>query len=244
MKKKRISRRTFIKGAGTVGLAVSTIGFPAILRSATKMEEVEIGFIYPLSGHTAVMGNWALKGWNLAVDEINKAGGIKSLGGAKIKTVLGDTQSVPRVGMAEVEKVARNKNVPVVVGCYQSAVTFPATQIAEQYGLPFIVDISTQPAICRRGFKYVFRPAPPSDLLNERAVDFIEDMGKQTGFRAKRVAILGIDDNYGRSSSEDFKNAIKKKTEQEIVEEIYYPVKVTSVDVEIAKIKAANVDVI
>jgi len=47
----------------------------------------------PLSGPSASPGNNAIRGWNIAVEEVNSAGGIKSLGGAKIKTLLGDTQT-------------------------------------------------------------------------------------------------------------------------------------------------------
>jgi branched-chain amino acid transport system substrate-binding protein len=243
MKEKKIDRRTFIKGVGAAGLTVSTFGFPSVGRSA-NLSEVVIACVQPLSGVQGATGNNAIRGWNIAVDEINASGGIKSLGGAKIKTEFGDTQSTPRVGMAEIEKIARNKNVPVGVGCYQSAVTFPATQVAEQYGLPFIVDVSTQPEILRRGFKYVFRLGIPSDKMNEQSVDFVEAIGKKTGHFAKRAALLSLDDNYGRSSAEDYRNALKKKSKQEIVEEIYYPTKATNVDVEIAKLKAAKPDVV
>ena len=244
MKEKKIDRRTFIKGASLTGLAVSTFGFPTILRSATKMEEVEIGVVYPLTGYTGAMGTNAIRGWNIAVDEINAEGGIKSLGGAKIKTALADTQSTPRIAMIEIEKVAQNKNIPLVVGCWASATTFPATQVSEQYGLPHIVDTATNPAILERGFKYCFRIIAHSRKMNEQVLDFVLDIGKKTGHVPKRAAILGIDDSYGRSSSEDFKGAIKKKTDQEIVEEIYYSSKATNLDVEIAKIKAAKTDAI
>lgn len=244
MKEKKIGRRTFIKSAGAAGLAVSVLGFPAIIRSSIKVSEVEIACIYPLSGHAGASGGNAVRGWHIAVDEINAEGGIKSLGGAKIKTVLGDTQSSPRIGMAEIEKVAGNKNIPVVVGCWASAVTYPATQVAEQYRLPFIVDNAVQAEIMRRGFKYIFRITPPTDTSVEAPVNFVEDIGKMTGKVAKTAALISLDDNFGRSSAEDFKNAIKKKTKQEIVTEIYYPPKTTNLDVEIAKLKAAKPDVI
>jgi branched-chain amino acid transport system substrate-binding protein len=244
MGKKRISRRTFLQGVGTAGMAVSALGFPAIVKSASKLSEVEIACVYPLSGPAGGLGNNAVRGWNIAVEEINEGGGVKSLGGAKFKSLLGDTQSTPRVGMSEIEKVAKNKDIPVVVGCFQSAVTFPATQISEQYGIPHIVCVSTQPEILRRGFKYVVRLGMASDKQNEQTVGFIEEIGKRTGKVAQRAALLSTDDNYGKSCAEDYKNAIKKITKQEVVEDIYYPVKATNMDVEIAKIKAARPDVL
>jgi branched-chain amino acid transport system substrate-binding protein len=242
MKQKKLDRRTFIKGLGVTGIALSTIGFPAILRSAA-VKEVEIATVMPLSGPAGAGGTNSVRGWEIAIEEINAEGGIKSLGGAKLKSVVGDTQGNPRIGMAEIEKVARNKNIPVVVGCWQSAVTFPATQVSEQYGLSHIVCVATQPQIMERGFKYVFRINVPSDRMNLQLVESVVDFGKKTGHVAKRAAVISLDDSYGISSSTDFKNALKKMG-QELVEEIYYPVKVTNVDVEIAKLKAAKPDVV
>ena len=79
--------------------------------------------------------------------------------------------------------------------------------------------------------------------MNE-LIDFVLDICKKTTRTQKGSNSQGLDDSYGRSCSQDFKNAVKKKTGQEIVEEIYYPSKVTNLDVEVAKIKAAKTDVI
>ena len=242
MKNRKVDRRTFIKGAGA-GLALSTLGFPQIVKSATKLDEVPIAIVIPLTGSTGSFGQNEVRGWEIAVDEINGAGGVKSLGGAKIKTVLRDTQGTPRIGMAEVEKVAQDKSVPLMIGCWASAVTYPASQVSEQYGLPHLIDMSSQADILRRGFKYVFRMIADSDRMAGRMVEYAEDMSKRTGQVAKRAALISVDDNFGRSSATSIKEAIKK-TKQEVVEELYVPGKVTNVDVEIAKIKAAKPDVL
>ncbi len=242
MKDKKIDRRTFIKGAGAAGLAVSTLGFPGIIRGATK--EIPIAVIYPMTGPVGSFGQNALRGWDIAVEEVNAAGGIHALGGAKIKTVLRDTQSNVRIGMAEVEKAAQNKDIPVMVGCWQSAVTYPASQISEQYGFPHLIGMASQAAILRRRFKYVFRVIMESDRMGQRLVDFVDDVGQKTGHVARRAALISLDENFGKSSALSIKEAIKKNGTQEVVEDVYIPVKVTNVDVEIAKVKAAKPDVI
>jgi branched-chain amino acid transport system substrate-binding protein len=104
--------------------------------------------------------------------------------------------------------------------------------------------MATQPDILRRGFKYVFRVIMESDRMSELVVvKFVEDMGRRTGQVAKRVAMISTDDNYGKSTAEDMYKALKK-TKQEVVEDIYYPVKATNLDVEVARIKAAKPDII
>jgi branched-chain amino acid transport system substrate-binding protein len=239
----KIDRRTFIKGAGAAGLAISGIGFPAVLQSAVKMSEVPIAAVEPMTGPTGSFGQNMMRGWNIAVDEINAEGGIKSFGGAKFKTELRDTQGNPRIGMAEVEKVAQDKRIPLMVGCWGSAVTYPATQVAEQYGLPHIVDIATQTDILRRGFKYVFRYAMDNERTCKNFVTFVEEIGKRSGQVAKRAALMSVDDNFGRDIAAGIKRGLEK-TNQQVVEEIYHPLKTTNVDVEVAKLKASKPDVI
>ena len=244
MAKKKIDRRTFIKGAGAAGIAASSLGFPAVVRGAA-MKEVEIAVIYPLSGPSGASGTNAVRGWNIAVDEINGAGGIKCLGGAKIKTVLRDTQTTPRVGMAEYEKVAQNKNIPLLVGSYNSNVTYPSTQVSEQYGLPQLIGMASQATILEgRNFKYVFRTILNSRRMGTRMVDFVEAMGKKTGKVAKRAALLSLDENFGKSSAKAIIEAIQRGSNQKVVADLYNPLKVTNVDVEVAKLKAAKPDVI
>ncbi len=218
----KVDRRTFIKTLGAAGLAASTIGFPNIVRSQKAPDEVEIGVIYPMSGPSGPFGQNGVRGWNIAVDEINEAGGIKSLGGAKIKTLLRDSESSPKIGMAETEKLALTKAV-AIVGAWNSGVTYPCTQLAEQYKIPWVVDMSTQDEIMRRGFKYVFRTCAEGSRMGETLVEYVDSAGKKTGARAKTAALMGTDDAYGKTCSKAI-NAGLRKFNIETVADVYYPV--------------------
>ena len=96
MKMKGISRRNFLKGAGLVLAGAGAGHFPAILKAAPK--EILIGAVQPLTGITAEGGQMATWGLELAVESINKAGGIKSLGGAKLELKVVDSESKNEVG--------------------------------------------------------------------------------------------------------------------------------------------------
>ena len=98
-------------------------------------------------------------GCQMAIDEINAAGGIKALGGAKLEAALGDSQSRPEVGVAEVERL-HQEAVAAYVGCFASAIALPATQAAAKYNTPFMIDVGVSDAIVSRGLKNVFRLAP------------------------------------------------------------------------------------
>lgn len=235
-----IDRRRFLK-AGATGVAVSTLGFPGIVHSQSAPGEVEVAVFCPMSGPSGPFGQNGARGWNIAVDEINEAGGIKSLGGAKLKTLLRDTESSPKTGIAETEKIARTKAV-AIVGAWNSAVTFPCTQLAEQYKIPWVVDMSTQDEIMRRGFKYAFRSCAEGTRMGEVLVEYVDSVGKKTGARAKTAVLMGTDDAFGKTCSKAINAALKTFNIQALAD-VYYPVKATDLTVEIADLAAKKPDV-
>ena len=91
----------------------------------------------------------------MAIEDINKAGGIKSLGGAKIEAMLGDAQSSPQAGTAEIEKM-NEAGVSAVVGAFASAICLATTQAAAKYNLPHVVDVGVADQIVERGLKNTF----------------------------------------------------------------------------------------
>ena len=100
MSRDRVSRRVFLKTAG----AVAAIGaLPTVGRAQAK--EVKVGYILPVTGPLAFEAQLALNGLQLAVDEINAAGGIKSLGGAKLTLLPGDTQNKVELGNSEAARL-------------------------------------------------------------------------------------------------------------------------------------------
>src|SRR5881397_2372998 len=88
-----MSRRAFLE---TAGAAAALAGFPAVVRAQAR--EVKVGYILPVTGPLAFEAALALNGILLAVDEINARGGIKSLGGARIALLPGDTQNKVELG--------------------------------------------------------------------------------------------------------------------------------------------------
>ena len=117
-----IPRRGFMAGAT---LAASGLGFPAVLRA--QPAAVKVGLIHPVTGFVAYNGQQCRLGGTMAVEDVNKAGGIKSMGGAKLEPLLGDSQSKVEVGVAEVEKM-NEQGVAAYIGCFQSPVTIAATR--------------------------------------------------------------------------------------------------------------------
>ncbi|HEY2875240.1 MAG TPA: ABC transporter substrate-binding protein, partial [Reyranella sp.] len=154
-KKMPVSRREFIAGAGT--LAAGTMGFPLI--GGAQPASVKVGIIHPVTGFVAYAGSQGRFGATMAVDDINKAGGIKAMGGAKLEPLLGDSQSKVEVGVAEVEKM-NEQGVAAYIGCYQSPVGIAASQAAAKYNTPFLIDVGASDLLVTRGLKNIFRIKP------------------------------------------------------------------------------------
>ncbi len=115
----RITRRAAI-AAGSAVLAL-----PAIVRAAPAA--IKIGMIHPVTGPLAFGGTQCRLGGTTAIADINQAGGIKSLGGAKLEAMLGDAQGKPEIASALVDQMAEAK-VAGITGCYASNLCLAATQ--------------------------------------------------------------------------------------------------------------------
>src|SRR5688572_5540467 len=89
--------------------ALSTLG--AIAEAPAQTNKVRIGVVLPLSGQFALGGQNAKRGYDLGVEEINKAGGIKALGGAQIELVYADNQGKQDVAIGETERLIQQENV-------------------------------------------------------------------------------------------------------------------------------------
>lgn len=241
--KKGISRRDFIKGTAAMGAAaaVGTIGFPNVLRGAAP-PEILIGHIHPLSGPLAYLGNQLKNGTVMAVNEINKAGGIKSLGGAKLKLLDADSEGKPDLSISGVERLDR-AGVVAITGCLQSAVTIVATQVAEKYHVPFVVSVAVADEVTERGFKYTFRVQPRAAQMAPQTVKYISDVAKQAGEEVKTIAYIHDNTAFGASLSGLVVEAAPKYG-MEVVARVPYSPKSADVSTEVRKVKAAGADIV
>ena len=144
------TRRRFIQNAGaTVALASAGLSIPHIAKAAAP---VKIGLIHPATGWAAYPAAQLRYGAQMAIADINAAGGIKSMGGAPLEALLGDSQTKPEIGAAEVEKM-NEAGVHALQGCYQSAVGLAASAAAAKYNILFSVDVGVSDKLVGRGFR-------------------------------------------------------------------------------------------
>lgn len=206
-----------------------------------KVEEVLIGNLLPLSGALANDGAQQKRGFDLAIEEINNSGGIKSLDGAKIKMVYSDSRGEPQAGMTEVEKLITVEEVSMVTGAYQSSVTLPTTSVAEKYGVPYYVPNATSDTITEQGFKYTFRSSPKAEFGTRDIANFLVEVGEEQGSVVKTIAIVYEDTEGGQT----FANGMRYWAEEKDLEVVFdeaYPHGASDVTPMVTKMKNINPD--
>ncbi len=190
----RITRRSILKA----GAAGAVLGVPGL--SLAQAKSIKVGLLHPVSGALAYSGGQSRLGGILAIDEINAAGGIKSMGGAKLEALLGDSQSRPEVGVSEVERM-QQEGVAAYVGCFASGIALPATQAAAKYNTPFLIDVGVSDALVSRGLKNVFRLAPGNGKCVDDAFGGLAEVNKAAGGVAKTAVIVHEDSEFGTSTA-------------------------------------------
>jgi len=243
VKRAGVGRRTVLKGVGAAG-AVGVLGFPTVLRA--QMKEIKIGSIQPMTGVLAVVGKTTRQGNQLAVDHVNAAGGIKSMGGAKLTLVPADTQSKPEVARAEAERLI-GEGAHVMVGAFDSGNINAIIQVIKQATkpIPLLIDIGAADQLTQQGVKYVFRLFVTSSILGRRGIEYMMEMFKEKGVTPKRAVFLHVSDLFGQVQAEKTLEWHKKLNAPfEVVEIITYPVTTQDLSTEVAKAKAAKPDLI
>ena len=236
-----VTRRKFLQttvlGATAAAGALSA---PAALRA--QGGGVKIGVLHPVSGALSYSGQQGRLGATMAIDEINGAGGIKALGGAKIDPIFGDAQSTPDGGNAEVEKM-NEAGVCAVVGGYASAICLAATQTAARYDLPYVVDVGVVDSIVTRGLKNTFRFGPGFGVIAKTALDNLVSINDQAGKSAKTVMIVHEDSAFGAGLAKLLNTQLPDRGFQ-VLETIPHPTPTREFENVVLKIKAQNPDLV
>jgi branched-chain amino acid transport system substrate-binding protein len=180
------ARPTAVLACALAAWAAATAG-----GAGAQTREVEVGLIAPMSGPWARQGQIMKLAADLAIDTINRQGGIKSLRGAKMKlTVFDAGDSVEKAKNSAQRMVADSPDLVVATGAYLSSFTLAVTEVTERAQLP-VVTFSYSDLITSRGFKYVFQTSATGDQQAEGSLPALMEMAeKASGTRPKTVGIV------------------------------------------------------
>ncbi|WP_233236597.1 ABC transporter substrate-binding protein [Bordetella sp. LUAb4] len=187
--------------------------------------DVSVGLIAPMSGIYARYGQVMRMGAEMGVKDINDQGGIKALGGAKLKLVVVDSgDSTEKAKSAAERMVADYPNLVAATGAYLSSFTLAVTEVTERAKLPLLT-LSYSDLITARGFKYVFQTSAPAGKQADIALPSILELAtKASGKRPKTVAIVTDNTAASLSTVKALKDGLLAKNGLElVVDETFTP---------------------
>ena len=206
---RRQRRRDFlIRTAGGAAAAGALAAFPLRSRAA---ETVNIGALYPVTGSFAQIGQGCVNAARLAVQMVNDAGGIKSLGGAKLNLIVSDVQSDTTVTRTETDRLISGYKLSALHGAFASALTLIASEVAERAKVPLLTGSSTDQL--NKGRRYTFTPfsrASQFALAQLRMSRLVSD--------APKVAVIFENTAFGTATS----NGLREQAPGEGVEIVLF----------------------
>jgi len=231
-----VTRRRVLAGAG----ALAALGAPALLRA--EAPAVKVGILHPVTGGVAYSGTQSRAGALMAVEEINAAGGIKSLGGARIDALLADAQSKVDVAVSEIEKY-HEAGVSAVLGGYASFLCLATTQAAAKHGIPYVVDVGVDDRIVAAGLANTFRFSPGYGVFVKTAVAALKDINAAAGNPAKTAIIVHEDSAFGTGTAGLLGTALPE-IGIEVLEAIKHPTPTLDFNNIVLTIKAKKPDIV
>lgn len=212
--------------------------------SKTDTSTVRVGVNFPRTGPIAALGGLGERALLLAVEEINSAGGIKSLGGRKIEPVFADNEGKPDLAISEQERLIQQEKVVATIGSMTSPTTLTATQVSERHGVPHVVPISTADDITQRGFKWTFRISAKSSEYAQGMLDFLLYLRDEERIPIQRVAVMHEDGDLGESIGAPFEK-LASGAGLQMLDRIKYPAAAsTDVGALLARVQSLNPDLV
>jgi branched-chain amino acid transport system substrate-binding protein len=229
-----VSRREVL--TKTAGGAVAATAFGAVPLRGYAAEPINIGALYPVTGSMAQIGQGCVNAAKLAVQMVNDAGGIKSLGGAKLNLIISDIQSDTTVTRTETDRVINGSKVSAIHGCYASALTLIASEVAERAKVPLITGSSSDQLNVNR--RYTFTPFARASQFAQAQLQMARLVNEKP-----KVAVIFENTAFGTSTS----NGLREKAPGEGVEIVLFePYSAGFADASplINKVKASGADML
>jgi branched-chain amino acid transport system substrate-binding protein len=229
----RVSRRTFAAGLGAAGIVAGTAPFNI---GRAQGAPLKVGVLLPRSGFQAGIGQDCQRGVDVT------AGLLKDAGMPALQIMSGDTESDVQIARAQAEKLI-NEGAQLLVGAFDSGQSTAIAQVAEQRGIPYVINIAAAPPITEQGYKFVFRNFPVAGRILMDAFENQKEIFEQTGQTPKTVTLLHVNDTFGTAMQKGMAGVLEKvPMPYKVVETIAYDPKARDLSVEVAKAKGTKAD--
>src|SRR5215468_9205067 len=202
-------------------VAAVLITAPFVIRSSSAQPAaINIGVVVPLSGANAQFGVNSRNGIELVADEINAAGGIKALGGAKINLVVADATSNPTTAPTVAQRLIAQNELAAVLGAFASSLTLAISEVTARADVPFLTQAFAD-EITGRGLESVFQVTAKASVIGREQVNYTLAIAEAAGSKSKKIAIMYEDTAYGVAQSRGLRRAAKDANVEVVMDEPY-----------------------
>jgi len=229
-----MDRRKFTTAMAASGALAALSPFGIARAQGGKLK---VGVLLPRSGFEALIGQSCQKGVDLAPDV------IKAMLGVDIEIINADTESNVNTARTRAERLIE-EGAHVLVGAFDSGQTVAIAQVAEQRGVPLVVNIAAAPQITEQGYKFVFRNFPTAGELVKNGLSLIGDLLRATNVVPRTAVYMHVNDTFGQAMTGGIKALLPRLTQLpfKIIDTIGYDPAAKDLAVEVSKAKASKAD--
>src|SRR5947209_17417990 len=208
-----LSRRTFAAGVSAVGLLS---GVAPLHPARGQGAALKVGVLLPRSGVQAGIGQDCQRGVEIA------PGILKGLGLPDLAIMNADTESNVEVARSRAERLI-GEGAQLLVGAFDSGQSTAIAQVAEQKGIPFVINIAAAPPITEQGYKFVFRNFPTAPMILGDAFANQKEVFEAAGVAPKSVVFMHVNDTFGTAMKNGIGAVMPKfNMPYQLVEQIAY----------------------
>ena len=229
-----MQRRQFNQALAAAGITAGLAPFSIVRAQSQKLK---VGVLLPRSGVQAFTGQSCQKGVDLAPEV------LKQVLGVDIEIMNADTESNADTARTRAERLIQ-EGAHVLVGAFDSGHTAAIAQVAEQRGIPHIINVAAAPQITEQGYKFVFRNFPTAPELVSNGLRLMGDVFRATNTAPRTCVYMHVNDTFGQANT----NAIRAILPRldflpfKIVDTIAYDPAAKDLTVEVSKAKATGAD--
>jgi branched-chain amino acid transport system substrate-binding protein len=226
-----ISRRTF--SAALAAGAASLLP----LRARAQSQKLKVGVILPRSGTLGLIGQSCQKGADLA------PGVIKDLLGVDLELMNADFESNVDTARTRAERLIQ-EGAHVLVGPFDSGAASAIAQVAEQRGVPLVINIAAAPAITEQGYKFVFRNFQTAGEIVKNGLDLIGELFQVSKTSPTTAVYMHVNDTFGQAMTKAITSMLPTRSQLgfKIVDDISYDPAAKDLTVEVSRAKATKAD--
>ena len=230
---RKMDRRQFTKLLVGTAAVAALAPFSVVRAQSTKLR---VGVLLPKSGLQGLIGQSCQKGADLA------PGVIRELLGVDIELLNADTETNVDTARTRAERLIE-EGAHCLVGPFDSGAAAAIAQVAEQRGVPFVINIAAAPQITEQGYKFVFRNFPVASELVINGLTLISDLFEATGAAPRTAVFMHVNDTFGQANAKAIGAILPKLSLPfKLVDTISYDPAAKDLSVEVAKAKSTKAD--